>query len=140
MNGIDVILGALFLISSIGGLILSVIMFKDDEIDAGLFILVMAGTVAFFTGATFVVVDRGSGVTMGEITSVDKNYFGTTAVYIKTSETEQEKYCIEDDFVAAQAKEYIGKKVKISYGERVGIYSTGKCSQAPVTYIEEIFE
>ena len=88
----------------------------------------------------FVVIDKGSGATIGEITSVDKNFYGTTALYVKTSETTQEEYCIEDEFVAAQAKEYIGKKVKISYGSRVGLYSVAKCSQAPVTYIEEIFE
>ena len=39
-----------------------------------------------------------------------------------------------------KAKELIGKEVKISYGERVGLYSTSKCHQAPIEKIEEIKE
>lgn len=87
----------------------------------------------------FIVLDKGSGSTIGTITSVDKNFFGTTALYIKTTETTQEKYCIEfDKELEEQAKELIGKEVKVSYGERVGLYSTGKCSQAPIKSIELI--
>lgn len=87
----------------------------------------------------FIIVDPASGSTLGTITSVDKNFFGTTALYIKTSETTQEKYCIEfDEKLENKANELIGKKVKISYGKRVGLYSTGKCSQAPVESIEEV--
>ncbi|HHX70657.1 MAG TPA: hypothetical protein GX708_21720 [Gallicola sp.] len=84
----------------------------------------------------FVVLDKSSGSTIGIVTSVDKNFFGTTAIYIKTSETTQEKYCIEDEKIVNQAKELIGKEVKIEYGTRVGFYSTGKCGQAPVEKIE----
>jgi len=85
----------------------------------------------------FIVLDKGSGSTIGTITSVDKNFFGTTALYIKTSETAQEKYCIEfDEELEDTAKEFIGQEVKVSYGERVGIYSTGKCNQAPIESIE----
>ena len=138
MNWLDFILGALFMVSFIGGLILTVLMFKDEEFEAGLSIMILAGLVAFFTGIPFIVLDRGSGSTIGEITSVDKNYFGTTAVYIKTSETEQEEYCVEDTDVATKASELIGKKVKVSYGERVGIYSVGRCSQAPLETIEVV--
>ena len=138
MNWLDLILGALFMVSFVGGLILVVLMFKDEEFEAGISIMVIAGMVAFFTGKPFLVLDRGSGSTIGEITSVDKNYFGTTAVYIKTSETAQEEYCVEDTDVAVQAAELIGKKVKVSYGERVGIYSVGRCSQAPLEVIEVI--
>lgn len=85
----------------------------------------------------FVVIDKASGSTIGTITSVDKNFFGTTALYIKTTETNEEEYCIEfDEKLENQAKELIGKKVKITYGKRVGLYSTGKCSEAPVDTIE----
>lgn len=139
MNGLDIFLIIVILGIIIFGLALTFCDGYGTFIESISIFLVFLAIAGIFC-LPFIVIDKGSGATIGEITSVDKNYFGTTAVYIKTSETEQEKYCIEDDFVAAQAKEYIGKKVKISYGERVGIYSTGKCSQAPVTYIEEIFE
>lgn len=137
MNFIDVILIILMLFFVIGGIVFLVMGVMDDEIEAGIGVLLVA---LFFVGLCmlpFVKLDRGSGNTVGIITSVDKNFFGTTAVYIKTSETEQEKYCIEfDEKLENKAKELIDKKVKISYGERVGLYSTGKCSQAPIEKIE----
>lgn len=77
---------------------------------------------------------------IGIITSVDKNFFGTTALYIKTTETTEEQYCIEDNKLAEVAKENIGKKVRVNYGTRVGIYSTGACDNAPVDIIEVINE
>ena len=83
---------------------------------------------------------KKSGSTVGTITSVDKNFFGTTALYIKTTETKEEQYCIEDNKLAEIAKENIGKKVRISYGTRVGIYSTGACHNAPIYIIEVINE
>lgn len=90
-----------------------------------------------FWALPFVVIDKHSGATVGTITSVDKNFFGTTAIYIKTIENKEEEYCIEfDEELETQANKYIGKKVKISYGKRVGFYSTGKCSQAPIEKIE----
>ena len=137
MNFIDVILIILMLFFIIGGIVLLVIDVKEDEIGEAIIVLLI---MLFFAGLCilpFVELDRGSGNTVGIITSVDKNFFGTTAVYIKTSETEQEKYCIEfDEKLESKAKELIDKKVKISYGERVGLYSTGKCSQAPIEKIE----
>lgn len=137
MNFIDVILIILILFFIIGGIVLLVIGVKEDEIGEAIIVLLI---MLFFAGLCilpFVKLDRGSGNTVGIITSVDKNFFGTTAVYIKTSETEQEKYCIEfDEKLESKAKELIDKKVKISYGERVGLYSTGKCSQAPIKKIE----
>ncbi|MBR6641737.1 MAG: hypothetical protein IKL08_06055 [Clostridia bacterium] len=138
MNGLDLFLIILLMFLLLGGIALSVSSFKDDMFDAGfgvlIFTLVFSGLIAI----AFIVIDKGSGASIGEITSVDKNFFGTTALYVKTSETEQEEYCIEDEEVAKQAAELIGKKVKISYGERVGVYSTGRCSQAPVDKIEVI--
>lgn len=137
MNFIDVILIISMLFFVIGGIVLLVIGVKEDEIGEAIIVLLV---MLFFAGLCilpFVKLDRGSGNTVGTITSVDKNFFGTTAVYIKTSETEQEKYCIEfDEKLERKAKELIDKKVKISYGERVGLYSTGKCSQAPIEKIE----
>ena len=87
----------------------------------------------------FLVIDKHSGLTVGTITSVEKNFFGTTALYIKTIENQEEKYCIEfDEELEEQANKYIGETVKISYGERVGFYSTGKCHQSPIEKIELI--
>lgn len=100
--------------------------------------IVLTVVVCFSFLIPFIVIDKGVGSTIGEITSVDKNFFGTTAVYIKTSETNQEKYCIEDKVVVEQVQGLIGKKVRVYYGERVGLYSTGKCSQAPINKIEEV--
>lgn len=138
MNWLDLILGAGFMFCFVGGLIWSVIAFKDDEFDAGMIILILGLGLGVVFGAPFITIDKGAGSTIGEITSVDKSFWGNTKIFVKTSETEQEEYCAEDIEVAEQAKELIGKKVKISYGERVGIYSTGKCGQAPVETIEEV--
>ena len=68
--------------------------------------------------------------------SVDKNFFGTTAIFIKTSESSQEEYCIEDDKIVDIANENIGKKVTVKYGKRVGLYSTGRCNQGPIESIK----
>lgn len=138
MNWLDLILGAGFMLCFVGGLILSVIAFKDDEFDAGLTILFLGLGLGVVFGAPLVTIDKGAGSTIGEITSVDKSFWGNTKIFVKTSETEQEEYCAEDADVAAKAIELIGKKVKISYGERVGVFSTGKCGQAPVEIIEVV--
>ena len=138
MNWLDLILGSGFMLFGIGGLILAIAMFRDDEIEAGLTVLFLGGFIAFFCGGPLVTIDKGAGSTIGEITSVDKSFWGNTKIFVKTSETEQEEYCAEDIEVSEQAKELIGKKVKISYGERVGVFSTGKCGQAPVEIIEEV--
>lgn len=139
MNWLDIILLILILICVIGGIVLLILAIVDDEIGTGvmccLFCLFLAGLCTL----PFVVLDKASGSTMGTLTSVDKNFFGTTAVYIKTSETEQEEYCIEfNDKLEEQAKNLIGKKIIITYGERIGLYSTTKCSQAPIESIEMI--
>lgn len=136
MNGLDVFLIILLMFLLLGGIALSVSAFKDDMFDAGCLVLILSLVFSGLIAMAFIVIDKGSGASIGEITSVDKNYFGTTALYVKTSETEQEEYCIEDEEIAKQAAELIGKKVKISYGERVGLYSTGDCGQAPVEKIE----
>ena len=136
---LDIILGIMLFLCFIG-FIFAIWLFFDSEIEAGFAMLCISFVGALIFAAPILVLDRGSGATVGEVTSVDKNFYGTTALYIKTSETEQEKYCIENETLAAQAPDYIGKKVKITYGERVGIYSVAKCSQAPVDTIELVEE
>lgn len=139
MNWFDILLiviGTILLLIGLIGLIVGIV---DDEVGLGIGLFIVTLFFACFFGIfPFIKLDKSSGSTIGIITSVDKNFFGTTAIYIKTSETEQEEYCIEDEEVVEQAKELIGKEVKVEYGTRVGLYSTGRCSYAPIEKIEEI--
>ena len=139
MNWLDIIFIILFVISIIVGIVLLIIAVQDDEIASGIACLIGAILIGglFFIVFPFLVIDKASGITVGTITSVDKNYFGTTAVYIKTIENKEEKYCIEfNEELENLANEYLGNKVKISYGKRVGFYSLSKCHQAPLETIE----
>lgn len=140
MNIIDVILIILMLIIIVGGLVTVGFAIIDGEVYLGVILIFVVIGIGFIFGLPFIVLDKGSGTTIGEITSVDRNFFGTTALFIKTSENSQEEYCIENEDVVNTAKDLIGKKVKISYGERVGLYSTGSCSQAPIEKIELLEE
>lgn len=141
MNWLDIILIIMIIIVFIGGLVISILCWIDSEITLGFGILLFSMFIDFLLILPFIVLDKGSGSTIGIITSVDKNFFGTTALYVKTSETTQEIYCIEfNEELENKAKELIGKEVKISYGKRVGLYSTGKCNQAPVEKIENLGE
>lgn len=117
-------------------LILMVVAAKDYEYGCCFGILGAGVLLMGLIMLPFLVLDKGSGSTIGTITSVDKNFFGTTAIYIKTSETEQEEYCAENEHVIKLAKKYIGKKVKIDYGTRVGIYDFSQCHQAPIKKIK----
>lgn len=132
MNFLDIIIVIFALL-----LIVAVRIFMKDEINEINMIVIVMLIIASAM-VPFLVVDKGAGSTIGTITSVDKNFFGTTSVYIKTSETSQETYCIEDEEIVNKVQELIGKRVRIYYGERVGLYSTGKCSQAPINKIEEV--
>ena len=141
MNFLDIIIIIVLALLTLGALILQFIAISEEEYGmiGGVFVtwLVICG---FIFCASFVSIDKKSGSTIGTITSVDKNFFGTTALYIKTTETTEEQYCIEDNKLADMAKENIGKKVRISYGTRVGIYSTEACDNAPIDIIEIINE
>ena len=146
MNWLDILLIILNIIAILTGIILiptSIISYKNDSWSNMPMYAIIYWTIYLSIGwilwMPFVVIDKKSGSTIGTITSVDKNFFGTTALYIKTTETNEEKYCIEfDDKLENQAKKLIGEKVKISYGTRVGLYSTGKCGEAPIKKIEKL--
>ena len=140
MNWLDIILIILITIILVGGVVISILAWVDGEIGLGFGLLFMAIFISSMLTLPLIVLDNGEGSTIGTITSVDKNFFGTTAVYVKTSETTQEKLCIEDNELSEQAKSLIGKEVKVSYGTRVGLYSTGKCGQAPIEIIELVSE
>lgn len=141
MNFLDIIMVVVLILLTLGALILQFIAVSEEEYGmiGGVFVmwLLICG---FIFCASFVSIDKKSGSTVGTITSVDKNFFGTTALYIKTTETTEEQYCIEDNKLAEVAKENIGKKVRVNYGTRVGIYSTGACDNAPIDIIEVINE
>lgn len=140
MNWLDIILIILITIILVGGVVISILAWIDGEIGFGFGLIFTALFISSMLTLPFIVLDRGAGSTIGTITSVDKNFFGTTAVYVKTSETTQEKLCIENNKLSEQAKSLIGKEVKVSYGTRVGLYSTGKCGQAPIEKIEVVSE
>lgn len=140
LNWLDIIIISIGLIIIFVLCILQITTAIGDK-DWGFFAgcSVMKITVLIIWCSIFMVMDRHSGATIGRITSVDKNFFGTTALYIKTDETHQEEYCIEfNEELENKANELIGKDVKITYGKRVGLYSTGACRQSPVESIEEV--
>ena len=83
----------------------------------------------------FIALDRASGTTIGTITAVDKTFWGTTKLYIKTTENNEDEYCIEDETIAKKAKELVGQKVQLYYSERIGLYHLNQCKSSP---IEEI--
>ena len=142
MNWLDIIGILIIIFIVIGSVILDVIAITDKEhwfvgrcfvgrcFVVSLFLCALVVLIFFF------VCDKSAGVTQGYITSVDKNFFGTTAIFIKTSESSQEEYCIEDDKIVDIANENIGKKVTVKYGKRVGLYSTGRCNQGPIESIK----
>lgn len=125
------------------GIIITVGGFMDDIV-TGICVLIGSITVVFivdlFILSPVLVLDKSSGMTIGTITSVDKNYWGSTAIYLKTDETTQEKYCAENEEIIEFAKNNIGKKVKIGYGTRVGFYKLRQCDQAPIEHIEVLEE
>lgn len=140
MNWLDILLIIINIVLVVVGFAITVWSIKEDEIEIAIGYWSCWIIVAIFILLLpFVVIDKASGSTVGTISSVDKNFFGTTALYIKTSETSEEEYCIEfNEELENKAKELIGEKVKITYGKRVGFYSTGKCNQSPVESIERI--
>lgn len=127
----------------IAWIIITVLEIKNDGID-GVFLSVLSAIFALFIQAClvlpFLALDKSSGSTIGKITSVDKNYFGTTAIYLKVNETKEEEYCAEDEEIIELAKKYIGKEVKVSYGTRVGLYHLNQCREAPIEKIEIVKE
>lgn len=140
MNWLDIIIIIVIAIITLGAMGVTLMAIQEQE--TGMIGVVFL-TWLILTGICmlpFLTIDKAAGTTVGEITSVDKNFFGTHAIYIKTSETEQEKYCTESLDVIKIAVNNIGKKVKIKYNTRVGLYSTGACSEAPVIKIELVEE
>ena len=102
MNFLDIIIIVGILIPlTVGALACQItsIIEKDSEFIIEVFITWLI-IFCFVFIISFVNIDKKSGSTVGTITSVDKNFFGTTALYIKTTETTEEQYCIEDNKLA----------------------------------------
>lgn len=141
MNWLDILMLIVCIVIFMLGFILLILAVKEDYTGAGIVGFFMGiGASLLIAACTWMCVDYKSGKTVGEITSVDENFFGTTAVYIKVNNNFEEKYCVESDNIAELASEYVGKKVQISYGKRFGFYSTGRCSSAPIDEIRLIEE
>ena len=138
MNILDILMIILGIGIFIGAMVVLVWEAKEEQLGIGVVLALFVLVLEIIPFLYFLVLDKGSGSTIGTITSVDKNFFGTTSVYVKTSENSQEQYCIENEDIVNLAKEMIGKEVKISYGERVGLYSTNMCHSAPIEKIEEV--
>lgn len=140
MNWLDIIMIILAIGIFMAAIVILTWAAREDDLGFGIISALIIFLFEIIPSLYFIVLDKGSGSTIGTITSIDKNFFGTTSLYIKTSENSQEIYCIEDSNIVEQAKLLIGKNVKVKYGERVGMYSTNKCHQAPIEEIEEIKE
>lgn len=107
-----------------------------EGIYIGLASLLVIGIIDFFLISPFVALDKSSGTTIGTITAVDKNFFGTYTIYLKTAENNEDKYCAENQEIVEIAKELIGEKVQLYYGERIGLYHLNQCRMAPIEKIE----
>ena len=124
----------------IAWIVLTIFGFVED-IETGFISLFEVGLIViivdYFILSPFVALDKASGSTVGTITAVDKTFWGTTKLYIKTTENNEDTYCIEDETIVNQAKELIGEKVQLYYDERVGLYHLNQCTSSPVEKIEK---
>lgn len=119
-------------------LIISTYRLASNDISLLNYILIM-----LFAGATFIfgltqvlVIDRNADMTIGVLVGIEREPFGRAYVYIKTEDSEQRRYCMEDEDLIAFAKEHTGEVVRVGWGDRVGFYPLNKCKQAPIIHIE----
>jgi len=134
---VNILLIIVMVIVILGAIIISAMAFLEGEISTGFGAIFVGLFLVGIVAVPFVAIDKKSGATIGRITSVDKNFFGeSTSVYIKTTENKEEKYCVEDEKIAEEARKNLGKLVKIMYGQRVGFYGVERCHDAPIDTIE----
>ena len=134
---LDILLIIIIAIIIIGAIVIAAMAFLEGEIGCGFGAIGVGLLLAFIVSIPFIAMDKKSGVTIGQITSVDQSFWGVcTNVYIKTTENNEEMYCVEDTKVAQDARDNIGKLVKITYGQRIGLYSVTRCHEAPIDKIE----
>ena len=84
----------------------------------------------------FVVIDNDNKTIEGILTNVEKNWYGTYTIYIRTDKNE--KYCVENKDIINMANELIGREVILGKGTREGMYGITKCHEAPITHIERV--
>lgn len=140
MNALDIFLIALIIIVWVIDLIIIINFIKDGFTEDILGCLLAGVIFTIVLLAPFVIIDKASGSTVGYVTSADDNFWGTKALYLKTTENNEEKYCIEDPELKKGAEDLVGKKIKIKYGKRIGLFSTGACGESPIEYIEVLEE
>ena len=132
---------AIAIIIIIAWIVFIALGFKDDTL-IGIEVIIcgvmIVGLVDSFLILPFLALDKSSGTTIGTITAVDKTFWGTTKLYIKTTENNEDSYCIENEEISNQAKELLGKRVQLYYGERVGLYHLNQCRIAPIEKIDEV--
>ena len=119
-------------------LIISTYRLANDDISLLSYLLIMlfAGTTLIFGLTQVLVIDKNADMTTGVLVGMERSPLGSTTIYIRTGDSEQRHYCIEDEELIYFAKEHLGETVRVGWGERVGFYSLNKCRQAPIIYIE----
>lgn len=131
-----IIIGVILIIAGLVAIVVGAIEEGIEGFYVGIIGLIICGGIGCAICSPFIAIDKASGTTIGTITAVDKNFFGTYTIYLKTAENNEDKYCAENEEIVAQAKENVGNKVQLYYGERIGLYHLNQCRQAPIDKIE----
>lgn len=119
-------------------LIISTYRLANDDISLLNYILIMlfAGVTFTFGLTQVLVIDKNADMAVGTLVGIEKEPLGSVSVYIRTGDSEQRRYCMEDEELIQFAKEHIGEVVRVGWGDRVGFYPLNKCRQAPIIHIE----
>ena len=127
-----VIIVAIALIS-----IATISMIKENLGVVDFYLIMIFGTLVLAMAVPQVlVIDRDPDMSIGVLVGMEENPFGTYTVFIRTNDSDQRHYCMEDPDIIAFAKTLVGETVRVGWGERVGIYPLEKCNQAPIIHIE----
>lgn len=119
-------------------LIISTYRLANDNISliSYIFIMLFAGITFIFGLTQVLVIDKNADMTIGILVGIEKEPLGSTSVYIRTGDSEQRRYCMEDEELIQFAKKHLGETIRVGWGDRVGFYSLNKCKQAPIIHIE----
>ena len=119
-------------------LVISTYRLAEDDISLVSYLLIMlfAGTTFVFGLTQVLVIDKNADMTVGVLVGMEREPLGSVSVYIRTGDSEQKHYCMEDEELIHFAKEHLGEVVRVGWGDRVGFYPLNKCRQAPIIHIE----
>jgi len=119
-------------------LILSTYRLAKDDISlmSYIFVMLFAGLTFVFGLTQVLVIDKNADMTIGVLVGMEREPLGSVSVYIRTGDSEQRHYCMEDEELIQFAKEHLGETVRVGWGDRVGFYPLNKCRQAPIIHIE----